>query len=63
MFRIYYDQQGVIERLVTAEYAGEDLNGLYIIVPDLIKIDCWRVNLETKELYQVEPPQYPTRPR
>jgi hypothetical protein len=61
MFRIFYHpESGIIERLVTAEFAV-DLELPYIDVPDQIRIDAWRVNADTQTIYSVPIPDYPTR--
>lgn len=62
MFRIFYNADtGEIERLVTAEFADPTYALPYIDIPDQIRIDSWRVNPTTKELYAVTPPEYPKR--
>ena len=64
MYRVFYKpESGDIHHIVTAAYASPEETLPYIEVQDMIRIDSWRVNLDTKQLYAVEPPQYPTRPR
>jgi len=55
MYRLYYDESGIIMMMISQSAANDLTTYEYIDVEEKINIDLFKVNVSTKELESKQP--------